>query len=226
MTGEWTARQLQAIDQRIAVAAQKFTDVGVVVSVSTDRQRAMVTAESATVAVPVKVSGTVWCQAGDKVGLTRYGAEWYVTAILNRIQGPNVGALGGVGVSGSVTSGTPVNVPGDPSFTWTKRWDATPITLFAGLSFFISTAAASCAVSMRFAGPTTVTYKVWEQEPSNQLERYGWSHMRDIPDATDTSPLPAGTYTVNLQWYRTTGTGTIQQNNDDWYSAWVQEGGK
>lgn len=203
------------------------TKFGVVNTVTADRLRATVTMADATAASLVKVAGNCWCRPGDKVGLTRFGSEWWVTAVLSRVTaaGPSTGGFFGTSPGGNTTSTSPVDMPGTPTFAFTKHWTATPLILGCLSSVFHSTTTADCSLHLAFvdAAAVTTTYLVYEHAEGNAGIRNTIGGFRRIPDATYTSPLPAGDYTVRLRW--STASGTINQNTDDGTSAMAIEGG-
>ncbi len=227
---QWTPTDLAIVrDQVLRTLVDSGgggTKVGVVNTVMPDRLRATVTMTDATAASLVKVAGGCWCQAGDKVGLTRFGTEWYVTAVLNRIVGPNMASVGVRSVGGNTTSNSPVDMPGAPTFTFVKRWSGTPLTLTALSSLFHTISTAECRLHLAFVdndSGTTTTYIVYQHNEGNAGLRNLIGGPRPIPDATYTAALPAGSYTVRLQW--SVSSGQINQDTGDWSSASVIEGG-
>ena len=215
-------RQLEVIDDRIRRGLTKTDEVGTVVSVETTRLRAMVVFDTASNATPVKVAGHVHPMVEDRVILNRYMADWYIMGVTNRIDGPNFGNYNGIGAAGTIASATPANLPGSPTFEFTKRWDNTPTLLFLSFSAYVTTSLGSITGHLSFAG---TIYKIFDHEPAALNVRLDHAHTRKIPDAASPTPIPAGVYTVNLMWSRQNGTGTVTGNDDDWVSAFALEGG-
>lgn len=234
MTMPFTVEQIEAmatIARRVAidvVATVKPIGVGRVSSVQPDAMRAMVVERGAGLAIEYKVAGGVHPVPGDRVGLAQYGSEWYVVDVLDRVGGPPAGGVSQNAPTGNYASSTPANYPGTPAFSFTKRWDTTPMLVFAGLTWFDTVALNTLGCSLGFTDQdgTQTVYTIWKVEGGGANTRVGYSHSRIIPDPTYTDPLPAGLYTVNLMWWRAAGTGTLNTtNNVDWGSAFAVEMG-
>jgi hypothetical protein len=197
---------------------------------------ATVVVDGATVGVPVKVAGHVWPVAGDRVILVRVGPrrtpgesyageEWCVLGVTSRTVGPNVAIINYPQVTGTNTSASVVNLPGDPSFTWTKQRSDSPFAMYLSFTTFLSVNNASVAGYLGFTKDGVQTqYKICEMENGAFAARFGPAHWREIPDAVTPTPLAAGTYTVNLMWARPQGPGTLNMaTSDDHASALVLE---
>lgn len=222
----WTPGDLAIVrDQVRRELAEGGTQFGIVNTVTSDRLRATVTMANATAASLVKVAGNCWCRPGDKVGLTRYGAEWYVTHILSRVAGPNVAGYGRASAGGNTTSASAVDMPGAPTFPFTKQWSGTPMLLGMWSSLFQSVSAGTISLHLTFVDvdAASTTYLVYAHGEAGNGARELLGGTRPIPDAVYTSPLAAGPYTVRLRW--STAAGQINQNTADWMSAQVIEGG-
>lgn len=226
---QWTAQDLAIVRDQvlrgIVETGGAGTKVGIVNSVSNDRLRATVTMTDATAATPVKVAGHCWCLPDDKVGLTRFGSEWYVTAVLSRVTGPSFVGYSDSSPGGNTTSSSPVNMPGNPQFTFVKHWDSTPIMIGGWASIYHGLSFGDCSIHLRFvdADGVATTYKIYGHTEGDAELRNTIGGARVVPDPDYTSPLPAGTYTVFVRW--STSAGQINQNTGDWTSAIVLEGG-
>lgn len=225
----WTPQDLAIVRDQVLRALVETggggTKFGTVNTVMPDRLRATVTLADATAASLVKVAGGCWCRPGDKVGLTRFGSEWYVTAVLNRVVGANFASTSVASTGGNTTSTTPVDMPGAPTFLFTKQWDLSPHLLGFWISQFHTVAAGDVGLHLAFvnAAGAATTYRVYGHGEGNAGIREALGGTRAIPDATYPTPLPAGQYTVRLRW--STAAGQVNQNTDDWSSASVLEGG-
>lgn len=237
MTAPWSDQMLRSIEERIARLALLAAGAGgTVQEVATDRLSARVVVDGSTIGVPVKVAGHVWPLAGDRVALLRIGPrrkpgedfpgeEWCVLGVTSRTIGPNVAVMNYPQTAGTNVSATIVNLPGDPSFTWTKRADATPVAMYLSFTTFLSVNNASVGGYLGFTtnGVQTI-YKLAEVENGVLAARFGPAHWRQIPDATTPTALPAGVYDVNLMWARPQGPGTLNMaTSDDHASALVLE---
>lgn len=222
----WTPADLEIVrDQVRRVIAGTGTQFGIVNTVTPDRLRATVTMADATAASLVKVAGGCWCRPGDKVGLVRFGSEWYVTEILSRVAGPNFASYAAAAGGGNTTSAAAVDMPGAPTFSFTKQWAGSPVLLGMWSSLFQTLASGLISLHLTFvdAEAVSTTYLVYAHTEAGNGARELLGGTRDIPDATYTSALPAGPYTVRLRW--STAAGQINQNSADWNSAQVTEGG-
>lgn len=211
---------------------------GTVQAVATNRLSATVTVDGSTVPVPVKVAGHVWPLPEDRVALLRIGPrrkpgedfpgeEWCVVGVTDRIVGPNL-AIGNFPLTTATnTSTSVVNLPGNPSFTWTKRSDTTPAGMYLSFSTWVTVNNAATGGYLGFTKDGVQTqYLIAEKESGSVAARFGPSDWRQIPDATTPTPLAAGDYTVNLMWARTQGPGTLNTaTSDDHASALVLEMG-
>jgi hypothetical protein len=238
VTAPWADQVLQIVEERIArLALTTAGRGGTVQEVATDRLSATVVVDGATLGVPVKVAGHVWPLAGDRVilvpvgprrqpGEAYAGEEWCVVGVTSRAVGPNVAVVNYPQTTGTNTSSSIVNLPGDPSFTWTKRSDSTPFAMYLSFTTFLSVNNASVAGYLGFtnAAGTQTQYKMCEIENGSLAARFGPAHWRQIPDAVSPTALPAGPYTVNLMWARPQGPGTLNMaTSDDHASALVLE---
>jgi hypothetical protein len=225
----WTPQDLAIVrDQVLRTIVETGgagTKVGIVNTVMPDRLRATVTMTDATASSLVKVAGDCWCLPGDKVGLTRFGSEWYVTHVLNRVVGPQHGGIGIPSPGGNTVSVSAVDMPGSPTFPFVKRWNDTPLLLGCWASLYHDTTTAECPLYLAFvdADSVTTTYRVYSHVEGNGALRNLVGGVRRVPDATYTTPLPAGTYTVRLRW--STGSGQVNQNTGDSSTAFAIEGG-
>jgi len=213
---------LRTIETVVRRLVPHTNDVGTVVSVQAVNMRAMVIFDGATVATPVKVAGHVHCRPGDRVGLTKRASDWYVDIVTNRIGGPNAAGVNVAVPTGSTSSATPTNLPGDPSFPFTKRWDNTPLMLCgSATAYTLATSSLGLYLGLTLAG-TQTTYLMWELESPAGV-RFGTSTTRILPDADYSAVVPAGDYTVNVMWACTIGTAVNTNTDDDHASAYLLE---
>lgn len=236
----WPDQMMQMVRESVdRLSLTSAGAAGTVSAVNATRLSATVVVDGSTIGVPVKVAGHVWPVAGDRVALLRIGVrrkpgesysgeEWCVVGVTSRPVGPNLAIQNYPQVTGTNTSSSVVNLPGDPSFSWTKLADATPVAMYLSFTTFLSVNNASVAGYLGFtnAGGTQVTYKMCEIENGALASRFGPAHWRQIPDPVTPTPLAAGLYTVNLMWARPQGPGTLNMaTSDDHASALVVESG-
>lgn len=118
--------------------------------------------------------------------------------------------------SGTTVSVTFANLPGNPSCTIVKAYDATRLKVSAFIATFSTLA--NTAVDLGVSCNSVDTF-VWHMvhNPANTHDAYGATIF--IPAAG----LPAGTYTVTGRWRRSAGGGTITMNADDFFNMTVEE---
>lgn len=215
----WNADWLALIDDRIRALTQRTTAVGTVASRPTDTS-VYVTFDGSTIAVPCKVFGDVQAYSGDRVGLQRFGTDWVVVGTYTR-RYPTEFAMSGQGGGQSTTSGSFADISGIAG-TFVKRDTASRVRLSWMGSNFNS------------GGTAEVYYgaKLTAQDSSATV--YGSYTIGELYHAVQNGTVagfayatgvPAGSYTVQWQWYRAGGTGTPTLTVDDWYSVTAKEVG-
>lgn len=226
----------ESIDRMSLTAAGA---AGTVSAVDASRLSATVVVDGSTVGVPVKVAGHVWPVAGDRVALLRVGVrrrpgesyggeEWCVVGVTSRPCGPNTAMVNYPQVTGTTVTTTVTDIPGSPSFTFTKQRDSTPLAMYACLTAFVNGTSSNAACHLGFtdASGTQTRYRLADVAGSVSLARFPSGGWRQIPDAVSPTPLAAGPYTVNIMWARSKGTGTVTCGTaDDHASAIVIEMG-
>lgn len=232
MTTPWTELIHQALNERIAaLGVSSPAAAGTVSTVATDRLSVSVIRDGSTLAVPVKCLGHVWPRPDDRVLMVRVenptlrnrdepgpGQEWCIIGVTSRVVGSAPPETLNFALStGTNTSASVVDLPGAPSFPWTKRYDDTPTTMFLSFTNFLSINNASVGGYLRFLHEdgTSTTFQLCEIENGALAARFGPAHWRTIPDAGVSTPLAAGNYTVNLRWARTAGAGTLNTASPD-----------
>lgn len=229
---------MRLLEERInRLALNSANAAGTVQDVATDRLVATVIVDGANLGVPVKFAGHVWPVAGDRVilarvgprrqpGETSAGEEWCIVGVTSRAVGPNLAVMNYPQTTGTNTSSSVVNLPGDPSFTWTKQRDASGFAMYLSFTTYLSVNNASVAgyLGLTNAAGSQTQYKMCEIENGAFAARFGPAHWRQIPDGVSPTTLPAGVYTVNLMWARPQGPGTLNMTTgDDHASAMVLE---
>lgn len=216
---------------RLALAAANVS--AVVQEVDPTRLSATVVFDGSTVGVPVKVLGHVWPMAGDRVLVSRVGPrrrrkspdeayageEWVVVGVSSRATGPNFAALNFPQTSGTNTSATIADLPSNPTMTFTKRLDTSPLLLFLSFTAYITVNNASMGAWLTFTqGSFFSQIKMVEIENGSVGARFGPATFRVAPDdlgTPDAPTLAAGTYEVKPQWARLTGAGTLNMTTGD-----------
>ncbi len=221
--GTYNETWLAIMDQRVRAGQQTTQTMATVVATDPVALRLYVVVDGASLSTPVKLAGHVQAQPGDRVALTRYGADWVAMGNLSRIGGPNIGSVSVVGSAGTTSAASYSDLPGTPSFTFTKRWTNTGMLLFASMSCYTTQNDSYLQVALKFTEASSgavTTYLMFKERWSTALERAVWSHCRPVAGG-----LAAGVYDVRPQWQRQAGTGVITENADDWVSAFAIESG-
>jgi hypothetical protein len=212
---------LRAIDERISSRRERVTAVGTVTSRSavSTVNTLDVAMDGSSLALPVKQFAGVLARAGDRVGLVKFGSEWVVVGSFGRLAPESAGVALSATI-GSTTSATYTPTPGAESFTFVKDWDDTKVRLRADVGCYASGAVNTAVfIGLHFAQLST-TYDVGYLMHSNlSIHNMVSGHHPGV------SGIPAGTYTVGLQWKRTTGAGSLSQDMNDWISIGASEVG-
>jgi hypothetical protein len=219
----WNADWLALIDSRVKALVQRSSAVGTLSSRPSDTS-VYVTFDGSTVAVPCKVFGDVNAYPGDRVGLQRFGSDWVVVGTYTR-RYPAEWTQSGQGSGQSTTSGTYQDITG-LSGTIVKRDNASRLRATFNGTYYNAGSPANTAetyIGVKFTaqdgGTVYGTYTIGELYMNPQNGHVGG--FAYTPAAT----LPAGSYTVQYQWYRAGGSGTPTLTVDDWYSVTVKEVG-
>lgn len=229
------------VDERVRrLSLASAGAAGTVQGVATDRMSATVVVDGSTLGVPVKVAGHTSPVAGDRVALLRIGPrrqssesyggeEWCIVGVTSRpAAAPNYGYLNYPMTTGTTVTATVVNLPGNPSFTFTKRSDSTPVAMFGSMSARSNATDSNAALHLGFTDQfgVQVIYRIADiriEVATTRAFPHGW---RVIPDPVNTATMLAGPYTVNLMWARSVGASTIScTTGSDHASAFVMEMG-
>lgn len=182
---------LDVIDQRVQAAQVRESAAGTVVSVDSSALRATVIFDGSALAVPVKVFGHVSPRAGDRAGLQRFGSDWVVVGVWANVWPANNG-VHAVSPGGNTTSTTAVDVPGSPSFTFIKRWDATRLWLT-----YSGTQETSVDLRLYYGIEiNAVTYEV------ARIRSVVADNRMTCTGAVWVSGIAAGSYTAKGKWWK------------------------
>jgi hypothetical protein len=194
-----------AIDARIAAVLKQQTAWGTVAAIR-GQVDADVTFDGSAQAVPVKLSGDVWCYEGDRVALVAIGPRpwWTIVAVMTRHWQPYSATMV-VQAFGTTTSGTLTDLPTTAEVTVVKRWDETKLAIHLDLAGAFSSVANTSGIwGVRItptAGAATTLDVV--ETPFNATERESTGGVALV------AGLPADTYIVRVLWRRNVGTGAI-----------------
>jgi hypothetical protein len=212
------------IDQRIRAAQQMTRAAGTCVDRATTGPDANVIFDGSTVAMPVKVLGSVFLQNGDRCVLEKFGSNWVVTGSWAAV------GLGGASLNQacqtpgiSTTSSTYSDVSQISGFTFTKLFDETFVRIGMTTSCF-STATSTRARFAMLLTPddSSSTYVPTDYATTQMHFNVANQHMSAY-GLTRRFDIPAGTYTCQTRWRRISGTGSISADDADLFHLEVDE---
>lgn len=217
------------VDQRVRLHQSRTRAIGTCVSREVVGPGALVLFDGATVAVPVKVLGHVEIREGMRCTLDKYGSEWLVTGAFAIPQmGESVDFRFCVGTQ-TIAGSSFVDHPGFVPVGFTKYHDQTWVDVFMAVSGFATVAATDARWGLRFTqtdGETPYTpvdlnanYMFW----STANVRTAHSYQFVYAGTTQAGGIPAGQYSVQIRWRRSTGTGVVTNAGQDIYAIRMKE---
>ncbi len=209
------------IDQRVRLHQVRGEALGTCVGRDIAGPGADVLFDGATVAVPVKVWGHVVLRPGMRCGLRKYGTEWIVegafaTPAMGRAE------IFTTATATSCGSTSYIDMAGLPTVEFTKLHENTWIDIDMSAMAFVNTAGQGSRFAVRLIqleGDTPYT-PVDLDGPIiffSQVAHLGGSARYAR------SGVPAGRYTVQPRWRRTSGTVNIQANTEDLFHFILNE---
>lgn len=118
---------------------------------------------------------------------------------------------------GTTTSATFANIPGNPTITFNKQLSNTVSRLWfdVHMSMYSTGAAIGGELQVTISG---VTYT---------FTGFGWNAVNGVRQISRCFVFPntvnSGSRSINFQWRRTAGAGTISQGSETMFSAMVAE---
>ena len=204
---------LDTIDSRISKQLSRYTAMGEVVSVDTVGLGATVTFFGASTAIPVKRAGHVHCLPGDRVGLVKAEADWWIAwPARDRPAPASLHTFpAGVSTPDTYALASYATLPNAPTFEITKRYDASYIEVDARMGCYATGGSGTkVGIGLLIGG---IDYDVTTFF-INALS----DHKHFTAIAIIMSGIPAGTYTIAYRWKRILGAGTLTINDDDRWS--------
>lgn len=126
-------------------------------------------------------------------------------------------ANGSIGAD-STTSGSNSNLgTTNLNTSFTKKFDATKVCIDLSVTCFSTIANTDVGLSVHLLGGNNVAIVV-----AQLFLNVANTHMQVSGHALDTT-IPAGTFTVQIEWYRVSGTGVLTTDANDWASYTIQE---
>lgn len=219
VTTEYEEGILRLVDARIAKAQQTWSGRGTVVQRDSVGPGATVVFDGDAIAMPVKVLGDVICFQNDRVVLMRVADTWVVVGTFSR-NGLSGGysRLPGPNPAQNTTSSSYSDQPAGVSFRMVKRFDDTDLrvglsqTLYSTATNTLATAAVRIAGT---AGTDTATTFTAVDLAMNVLRFDIAAAHQPIAGFARQTGMPAGDYTLTARWRRTSGTGVVTQDQND-----------
>jgi hypothetical protein len=125
------------------------------------------------------------------------------------IQGLNADGINNACGVGSTTSATYVDFPATSSFSLTKIYAGTRLRVDVKVGAYANANVAATRMGVRIAG---TDYDIAHFAFSEANVYRAWSGSRFIPG------IAAGAQTLQLRWYRFSGTGTLTSDGNSWLS--------
>ena len=213
--------QIKLIDQRIRAALAADRAQGTCVDRQSTGRAAQVVFEGDSTPMPVWVAGHVYLEPGMKCVLQRFGPKWVVVASPAHPAAMGSRLVDTFATSENLTSSTYVDM-NLASMSFTKVYDLTWVTMVMTVSGFPSAVNQAAMFALRF---TPV-------DPGNTYTPadigVGYLYMSELTHehgggANRTGTIPAGAYTVQPRWKRTSGAATISANTVDHFTFLIQE---
>lgn len=214
---------ISIIDQRIRQHNVTERATGTCVDRDSTGPGALVIFDGATVAVPVKVTGSTGVRPGYRCVLEKFGTEWLV---VGSFANPVLGIASQFVFNGAqtTTSTTFVDMTNIPPQSFTKLHDGTGVGFNTNLSAVMLSAISGMRVGYRLtqvSGSAPFT-AIDVQGPFGLLAQINGRHFFGN-EAIYTFPMPAGVYSIQARMRMTTGSGTISLSTSDIWSMVVRE---
>ena len=219
---------IRIIDARIAKAQQLWSARGTVVQRDTIGPGATVVFDGDAIAMPVKVLGGVICFQNDRVVLLRVADTWVVTGTFSRNGLAGAYArLPGPSPAGTTSSASYSDQPAGVSVRILKRFDDTDLNVGLSMTCYVTGSATTLATAAcRIAGTAgTITATTWTAvDLAMNVLRFDVvaAHFPISGYARQTS-MPAGDYTITARWRRTSGSGVVTQDTNDFVMIQADE---
>lgn len=214
------ATLLAVIDQRIQAAATATNPAGTVMSVDTTNLRAMVTFDGSSLAVPVKMFGHIDAAEGDRVGLQRFGTDWVIVGAYAR-RWQAVSGAHQLSAGGTMSSTTYADLPGSPSFTFTKRWATSAVLMGVHSEVLTDTANTKAVFGLEWIDSTGTTLATYNLAWLEMVAAFTVGTISGLHHGI--TGITAGAWTVKGKWARWLGAGAIGQNTDVGISIFAME---
>lgn len=218
---------IDLVDQRIRLSTARTRAAGTCVTRATTGPAADVIYDGSTVAMPVKVLGSVFLRPGDRCVLDLYGTDWVVTGSFTA-QGfgeSSKQSFGPVAGTGSLSSSTFLDLSEIGPMIFDKAFDNTYVRMALSASAYITSGTPPAMVQFGFrVTPVDANgYTATDHSLTSILLDSATGHASGYYSVRATG-LPAGRYSIQLRWRRSSGTALIKVDGNDVFSLEVDEG--
>lgn len=212
------------IDQRIRQAATMDRATGTCVNRATTGPGADVTFDGSTVAMPVKVLGTVFIRPGDRCVLDLYGTEWIVTGSFSSLGFGEAAKTGNgpSGGTGAITNSSYADVIEITPLRFVKTFDITVVRIAMGITMRSTSAPYSTRFGLRCTPLDGQTYTPSDYilnfiSFSDATQRLGSTFSTKVTD------MPAGAYSCQVRCRRVSASGSGLFDSGDVYYLEMDE---
>lgn len=219
--------QIDVIDARISLHLQRLMATGTIQTRDTTGTGATVIFDASTLAMPVKVPGHVHTLEHDRVTLGLFGRTWVVLGTFSRRQLGEAFARDIGPVSpGTTTSASYVEMPNAVTVPFVKRYDLTAVRLGMIVHCYVTVAPTVVRTALYVEGTpgteTAATFTPLTIHLGTLNFNQASTHL-PIVATTRSTLLPSGEYTLTARWLRTSGTGTLTYDSNDWSTIEIDE---
>jgi hypothetical protein len=217
---------VRLIDQRIAMSRAVTRATGTCITRATTGPGADVMFDGSTVAMPVKVLGTVFLTPGDRCVLDKYGTEWIVTGSFSALGLGEASryVTGPSGGTGNLSSTSYVDFQEITPLGFNKRYDGTYIRIGMTASCYAETNTATMFFALRFSPTDTTTGYTATDYTTNYIFHHSTLEHRTNTAFRRILSVPAGYYLVQARWRKSSGSGTLKADAQDLFSIEIDEG--
>lgn len=215
---------IDLIDQRIRQSTMRDKATGTCVTRATTGPAADVTFDGSTVAMPVKVLGTVFIRPGDRCILDLYGTEWIVTGSFSSLGFGEAAKTGNgpSGGTGALTSSSYVDLTEITPLRFEKTFDNTVVRISMGVTMRSTSAPYSSRFGLRCTPLDGQTYT-----PSDYVLNFisflDTSQRLGSTFSTKVTDMPAGAYSCQVRWRRVSASGSGLLDSGDVYFLEMDE---
>lgn len=216
---------IELIDQRIRLASARDRAAGTCVTRASTGPDADVLFDGSSVAMPVKVLGSVFVQPGDRCLLDRYGSDWVVTGSWSSLGvGEAAHVQAPAAPTATLTSTTFVDLAEIDAFAFRKAYDGTYVRMGLTAGAYSTTAGAAVRWAYRLTPLDAGSTWPAQDFPMGLLLFNTTNQHMSVTSSARFITIPAGSYQVQVRWRRTNAVSGAVADTNDPYSCELDEG--